>query len=177
MRGRFSTIDPEQLRHMIEVEKLTQRETAKRLGYCRSAIERACKRLGIKTQRSGPRAGSQHPDWKGGRIVVGRYVYIWVGKDHQMATQSGYVAEHRLKMSKKIGRPLRKHEVVHHIDGNPRNNDLSNLELFQSNAAHLRHELTGRVPNWTPEGWERMQEGVRLACSRRASRRGAARNK
>lgn len=177
MRGRFSTIDPEQLRHMIEVELLTQHEAAERLGYCRSAIERACRRLDIKTQRSGPRNGEKHPDWKGGRVVVGRYVYIWVGHDHPMATKKGYVAEHRLNMSRKMRRPLRRHEVVHHIDGNPQNNDLSNLELFQSNAAHLKHELTGRVPNWTPEGWERMQEGVRLACTRRASKRGAARSR
>lgn len=83
-----------------------------------------------------------------------------------MATQAGYVAEHRLLMAQRLGRMLRPGEVVHHRDGNRQNNDLANLELFQTNADHLRHELTGRVPNWSPEGRERMREGARRARSR-----------
>jgi hypothetical protein len=161
MRGRFSTIDPEALRVMIEEETLTQREAAEKIGCSASAIERACKRLGLKTQRTGPRNGARHPGWKGGRILIGRYWYIWAGADHAMATQAGYVAEHRLLMAAKLERPLRQDEVVHHIDGDPNNNDLENLMLFGSNSDHLRHELTGRVPNWSEEGRARMLEAVR----------------
>ena len=43
-------------------------------------------------------------------------------------------------------------EVVDHIDGDMRNNDPSNLRVFASNADHLRATLTGKIPNWTPEG-------------------------
>ncbi len=35
------------------------------------------------------------------------------------------------------GRKLRKKEVVHHIDGNPENNDPNNLAIFATNAEHL----------------------------------------
>lgn len=168
MRGRFSAIDPEALRVMIEEETLTQSEAAQRIGCSVSAIERACRRLGLKTQRTGPRNGARHPGWKGGRILVGRYWYVWVGRDHPMATQAGYAAEHRLAVASVLERPLRPEEVVHHIDGDPNNNALSNLMMFGSNADHLRHELTGRTPNYSPEGKARMLEAVRGPRKRRS---------
>ena len=36
----------------------------------------------------------------------------------------------RVLMEEKLGRPLEKHEQVHHKDGNPKNNDLDNLEIM-----------------------------------------------
>jgi hypothetical protein len=53
-----------------------------------------------------------------------------------MARANGYVLEHRLVMAKSMGRPLRAAEVVHHIDHNKTNNDLSNLQLFASHREH-----------------------------------------
>lgn len=44
--------------------------------------------------------------------------------------------EHRLVIALAIGRPLSRTEVVHHIDHNPRNNDLANLELWPNNRLH-----------------------------------------
>jgi hypothetical protein len=72
-------------------------------------------------------------------------------------------------MEQKLGRYLLPSEVVHHIDGNPQNNAPDNLLHFATNAAHLKHELTGRVPNWTPEGWAAMQVGIRKPRNRRSS--------
>lgn len=46
------------------------------------------------------------------------------------------VHEHRIVMEHKLGRKLRLGEVVHHIDGNKRNNDPNNLMLFASQAEH-----------------------------------------
>jgi hypothetical protein len=48
---------------------------------------------------------------------------------------------HRVVMEKMVGRPLAKGEVVHHIDGNPRNNDPENLMLFKSQSEHLQWHL------------------------------------
>lgn len=152
-----SRIDHEQLRELIEVQKLQQWRAAELLKVSESCVERTCKRLGLKTAKTGPRRGPGHPDWKGGRTVIGGYWHIWA-PDHPNATKAGYVAEHRMLMGLSLNRPLLADEVVHHIDGNPQNNDLSNLMLFQTNAEHLRHELIGKVPNWTPEGKERIQE-------------------
>lgn len=44
---------------------------------------------------------------------------------------------HRYVMAQHLGRDLTEKEVVHHNDENPRNNDLSNLTLFASQAEHL----------------------------------------
>lgn len=52
---------------------------------------------------------------------------------------------HRIVAEQKLGRPLRKGEVVHHIDGNKRNNDPDNLMIFGSQAEHARwHKLNER---------------------------------
>jgi len=46
--------------------------------------------------------------------------------------------KHRAIMENIIGRPLKKEEVVHHVDGNLRNNDPNNLMLFTSQAEHFK---------------------------------------
>ncbi len=44
--------------------------------------------------------------------------------------------EHRVNAEEKIGRPLKRGEVVHHIDGNRQNNNLENLMVFPSQREH-----------------------------------------
>lgn len=87
----------------------------------------------------------QSARWKGGRkirkdgyilVAVDQHPYPAGGK----ASGTGYVLEHRLVMEKHLGRYLEPAEVVHHIDGNPSNNDISNLKLYASNAEHIRIE-------------------------------------
>lgn len=61
---------------------------------------------------------------------------------------------HRVIMEKHIGRKLGRNEHVHHIDGNKRNNDISNLELMSASnhAAHHakeNHKLRRRNKNGT----------------------------
>lgn len=47
----------------------------------------------------------------------------------------------RVLMELKIGRPLEPYEQVHHIDENPLNNDLDNLEIALS-GEHQRYHFT-----------------------------------
>ena len=46
--------------------------------------------------------------------------------------------EARRAMTKHIGRELLTNEIVHHIDGNCSNNNLNNLVLYPTHAAHIR---------------------------------------
>src|SRR3990167_3278371 len=148
------------LRRMIEDEKLTQHEVARRLGVHTATIERRCRALRLKTQRRGPRSGELHTNWKGGRVLVGGYAYLY-RPDHPGATKRGYVLEHRVAMEAQLGRLLGRSEVVHHAHGDRLDNAPENLAVFATNAEHLRHELTGRCPNWTPEGRARISAGLR----------------
>lgn len=46
--------------------------------------------------------------------------------------------EHRLVAEEKLGRPLRKGEVVHHIDGDYKNNDPNNLMILPSQRENVK---------------------------------------
>ncbi len=48
---------------------------------------------------------------------------------------------HRVVAEQMLGRPLLPGEVVHHIDGDKRNNDPSNLMVFASASEHARHHM------------------------------------
>lgn len=52
-------------------------------------------------------------------------------------TDYGYELEHRFIMSKILGRPLTRNEVVHHKDRNPMNNNPDNLKILQSQKEHI----------------------------------------
>jgi hypothetical protein len=70
-------------------------------------------------------------------VKKGAYLY-GVCKDHPRASRFGYVLLHRLVAENSIGRRLLETEVVHHIDGNPKNNSPSNL-LVTTMSEHSRH--------------------------------------
>jgi hypothetical protein len=54
--------------------------------------------------------------------------------------------EARKIMSGHIGRALQAGEIIHHLDGNCQNNDLSNLVLFPNHSAHVKwHHLIRQV--------------------------------
>ena len=73
--------------------------------------------------------GSKNHMWKGGRIIDQYgYVCIKVG--------DGYPREHRIIMENKINRELSAKEVVHHMDFDKTNNEISNLHLFNSQTEH-----------------------------------------
>jgi hypothetical protein len=115
---------------------------------------------GLHVAPQGGPSGEQNGSWKGGRIVdKGGYILV-KHPEHPDANVHGYVREHRLVMEGHLGRYLEKHEVVHHKNDNTSDNRIENLELFSSNAEHLSETLKGKVPNWTPEGTERIRKGI-----------------
>lgn len=156
----------ERIRYWVEVEKRTHKWVGEQLGCSNQNVSRICKKHGIETQRTGPRNGPGHPNWKGGRQYDKHgYVYVYC-KGHPRARRPRctMVFEHILVMEKHLGRNLLPGEVVHHKNGIRDDNRIENLEVFESNAEHLRHELSGRVPEWSEDGKVRIQEGIDRAA-------------
>jgi len=74
--------------------------------------------------------------WKIEKIISnGDYNYAKVSK-HPNAIKHGYVLEHRIVMENHLCRLLNHDEVVHHKNGNKKDNRIENLEVM-SNSAHV----------------------------------------
>ena len=82
--------------------------------------------------------------WEIEKIVSkGDYNYVVV-KNHPNATKIGhYVLEHRIVMENYLNRLLENGEVVHHKDGNKKNNLVENLELMTNEEHSAMHTRTG----------------------------------
>jgi hypothetical protein len=139
---------------------------AQLLGLNQKALQDYAKEHDIPRPKQGGASGKWNGSWKNGRQVdKDGYILVRV-KNHPFARYTptkktdgsyakaewGYLREHRLVMEHMLGRYLLPNEAVHHKDGNKQNNAPGNLELFSSNSEHLRTELTGKRPKWTPQG-------------------------
>lgn len=85
------------------------------------------------------KTGTQHPNYKGNRKVhPDGYIMLLAPEGHPARTAAyPYVLEHRLMMEEHLGRYLEPEEVVHHIDNNPSNNVIENLQLFANQSEHI----------------------------------------
>lgn len=121
--------------------RIAQRNTAilgKNTHFCRSCSNKrnAESRKGKPSWNSGktfePKSiGSTHVDTHG-------YIQEWVGLGLSEAygRKDGYVLQHRKVMQDHLQRPLKKGELIHHIDGNKHNNSIDNLHLCESMSHH-----------------------------------------
>lgn len=71
---------------------------------------------------------------------------------HPFRDSGGYVYLHRLVIEARLGRFLCSTEVVHHIDGNPENNNWENLEVTTQPAHASEHLNNGTISRDTKSG-------------------------
>ncbi len=122
-------------------ESLKGKSKSKEFKENLSRVRTGCK-LSEETKRKIGKAhiGNKNPQWNGGRFKDNSNGYIFVmAKDHPLAKKNGYVAEHRLVIEKKIGRYLKKSEIVHHINGIKDDNRIKNLVITSRKEHKLKY--------------------------------------
>ena len=82
--------------------------------------------------------GKNNPSFNGGKHILKTGYYVILNPDHPEADSRGYILEHRYIMECKLGRALKKGEVVHHIDLDKLNNSPDNLMLFKNQSEHAK---------------------------------------
>jgi hypothetical protein len=114
--------------------------------------------------------------WEVKKIVSkGDYNYALV-PGHPNATVNGYVLEHRIHCENHLKRLLSKNEVVHHINGNKKDNRIENLQVLDAiehvrlhGLMHGRLYLTLKCP-WCltlfehPKNQSFLQKGGSYTC-------------
>ncbi|MDH5523100.1 MAG: HNH endonuclease [Desulfobulbaceae bacterium] len=80
------------------------------------------------------------------------YVWAKLKETHPKVTKLGYVLHHRVVMENCLGRLLDNDEIVHHKNGDKRDNSIENLEVM-TRSKHARQH-----------GFEQGVQMVRLQC-------------
>ena len=143
----------EKIRYWFSLGR-SQSWVARELGVDMKLIYKIRKKHNLSCVVEQARKGSEHPMWKGGRLIdEDGYVLLYTpGHPHARKPRKMYVPEHRLVVENHLGRYLNPKEVVHHINRDKQDNRIENLELYPSNGKHLAQELKGNCPNWSKEG-------------------------
>src|SRR5260370_39083644 len=127
-----TTDNVETIRRMCE-SGAGLRDIMKVLGTSTKTIKRVMQENGIVLKHKLGDKGENSVGWKGGRRIDAKgYVLVWVDPKDPMAEMEfidNYVREHRLVMARKLGRPLKPYESVHHINGDRQGNGTGKLQL------------------------------------------------
>lgn len=110
---------------------VSQADVGLMFGVGQATISRVLREAGVKSKQHA--SGPLHGSWNGGISMNGDgYILESVPAADAFASMrnnSGYVPQHRLVMARHLGRPLYRHESVHHINGDREDNRIENLQL------------------------------------------------
>lgn len=99
------------------------------------------------------RNGSRSPNWRGGTWYSPALdTWFTYAPNHPNRNQKSAVPTHILVAERRIGRYLRRGEVVHHLDLDRSNNDWENLCVMPRGTHLVLHRVLGEV-------------GIRLVCA------------
>ena len=125
----------EELRRLYLEEKMSGKEIAERLGASDRTLGRHLREMGVS--RTHDEATKNRMQKKQKYITRRGYIMVFA-PNHPRAHESGYVREHTLVAEKALHRPIKKGEIIHHIDFVRGNNTSSNLYVYPSHAEHKK---------------------------------------
>jgi len=103
-------------------------QISNRLGRSYPFIGRILKRHGLTALG---KVREAHHNWKGGVLITeDGYRRVLVLPEDVPLSDRQYALEHRLVMARHLGRPLKRYETVHHINGDRLDNRIENLQLL-----------------------------------------------
>jgi len=124
-------LDDDRMRELYTTKRLTTWQIAAEMGIAQATVCEHLRRMGIlRTKQEAQRvrySGQPHK-----RLEDNGHGYAEIFMpEHPNARANGYLLEHRYIMSHLLGRPLQDDEVVHHINGDPKDNRIGNLRLMR----------------------------------------------
>lgn len=122
--GRPQTEESNKKRSLTEKGHYVSPETRKKIsegnkGRVVSEVTRKRQSIALK----GKYTGKQHPNYRERFMNAGGYIWI-----HHPITGK-VIQEHRYVIGEYLGRPLKRHEIVHHVNGIKSDNRFENLLL------------------------------------------------
>ena len=78
-------------------------------------------------------------EYEGHKVITTNDYYDVYYPQHPKARENGSVMLHILVAEKMLGRNLTEQEVIHHIDGNRKNNNENNLMVFATQSDHISY--------------------------------------
>lgn len=90
-------------------------------------------------------SGNSSKWWNGGKAKHSKGYTRTYNPEHPRSDSNGYVFEHIVVAEGVLGRSLNELEVVHHINGNKRDNRPENLMVFPTTGDHIKHHRLGTI--------------------------------
>jgi transposase-like protein len=128
------------------------RSIARGFGIDYQTLQYHRRRWGCLPLRSARTKGEGHASWRGGTFID-RFGYKMVRVPHRKAANP-YSPEHVLVVERRIGRRLRRGEVVHHINGDKADNRDANLLVCTRSSHRELHRQLEAI------GYVLLQRGV-----------------
>ena len=116
-------------------------KVAAHFGVDDEAVRYALKKLGIARRPRGGQPGAENHQFKGGsRVRADGYRLVRGTREKPL--------DHRVLAEKALGRRLKKHEVVHHINCNRSDNRPENLLVCSDRYHRELHVRMSKHPYW-----------------------------